>query len=162
MFFLIPKNVTSERSIALTPTLIRWWETLRAPEVAKWQQKYSVDWDATDGRNGGGPAYSVGSIDGKKWRDLMEEQKSRRSRGCGLGAGPCEGTRASQPSCGLGLGDALQLLKEDIAGAVRLFRAPEASAVRRMRGGAAPDHHGHLARGPSGVGCFYASFCRMR
>ena len=26
---------------------------MRAPEVAKWQQKYRVDWDATDGRNGG-------------------------------------------------------------------------------------------------------------
>ena len=52
MFFLL-KNVTSERPIALMPTLIRWWEALRAPEVAKWQQKYRVDWDATDGRNGG-------------------------------------------------------------------------------------------------------------
>ena len=54
MFFLIPKNVTSERPIALMPTLIRWLEeALRASEVAKWQQKYRVDWDATDGRNGG-------------------------------------------------------------------------------------------------------------
>ena len=53
MFFLIPKNVTSERTIALMPTLIRWWEALRAPEVAKWQQKYRVDWDFPDGRNGG-------------------------------------------------------------------------------------------------------------
>ena len=35
------------------PTLIRWWEALRASEVAKLQQKYRVDWDATDGRNGG-------------------------------------------------------------------------------------------------------------
>ena len=26
MFFLIPKNVTIERPIALMPTLIRWWE----------------------------------------------------------------------------------------------------------------------------------------
>ena len=52
MFFLIPKNVTSERLIALMPTLIRWWEALRAPE-AKCQQKYRVDWDALDGRNGG-------------------------------------------------------------------------------------------------------------
>ena len=43
----------SERPIALMPTLIRWSEALRAPEVAKWQQKYRVDWDATDGRNGG-------------------------------------------------------------------------------------------------------------
>ena len=36
MFFLIPKNVTSERPISLMPTLIRWWEALMAPEVAKW------------------------------------------------------------------------------------------------------------------------------
>ena len=49
MFFLIPTIVTSERPIALMPTLIRWWEA----SVAKWQQKYRVDWDATDGRNGG-------------------------------------------------------------------------------------------------------------
>ena len=51
--FLIPKNVTSERPIALMPTLIRCWEALRAFEVEKWKQKYRVDWDATDGRNGG-------------------------------------------------------------------------------------------------------------
>ena len=35
MFFLIPKNVASHRPIALMPTLIRWWEAVRAPEVAK-------------------------------------------------------------------------------------------------------------------------------
>ena len=35
LFLLIPKNVTSERPIALMPTLIRWWEALRAPEVAE-------------------------------------------------------------------------------------------------------------------------------
>ena len=51
MFILIPKSVTSERPIALM--MIRWWEVLRAPEVAKWQQKCRVAWDATDGRNGG-------------------------------------------------------------------------------------------------------------
>ena len=52
LFFLNPKNATSERPIALMPTLIRWWEALRESEVAKWQQKYRVDWDAPDGRNG--------------------------------------------------------------------------------------------------------------
>ena len=41
IFFLIPKNIMSERPIALMPTLIRWWEAVRAPE------------DATDGRHGG-------------------------------------------------------------------------------------------------------------
>ena len=35
MFFLIPKNVASQRPIALVPTLIRWWEAVRAPEEAK-------------------------------------------------------------------------------------------------------------------------------
>ena len=52
-FFLIPKNVACGRPIALMLTLIRWWEALRAPEVAKSQQKYRVAWDATDGRYGG-------------------------------------------------------------------------------------------------------------
>ena len=31
VFLLIPKNATSERPNALVPTLIRWWEALRAP-----------------------------------------------------------------------------------------------------------------------------------
>ena len=34
MFFLIPKNVTSERPIALLATLIRWWEWLPPLEVS--------------------------------------------------------------------------------------------------------------------------------
>ena len=105
-----PKNVTSERPIALVPTLIRWWEALRAPEVAKWQQKYRVDWDATDGRNGGAQR--------TVWEVLMEMErlewkgKSTRSRSCGLGPRPGEGIRASQPSSGLGLGDAFQLSRK--------------------------------------------------
>ena len=58
------KDVTSERPIAVMPTLIRLWEASRAPEVAKWQQKYRVDWDATDGRNGGAQQTA--------WEILME------------------------------------------------------------------------------------------
>ena len=34
----------------------------------------------------------------------------------------------------------------DLAGVVWIFRAPEASAVRGMWSGAAPDHHGCPAR----------------
>ena len=34
-FFSLPKNVTSERPIALVLTMIRWCEALRAPVVAK-------------------------------------------------------------------------------------------------------------------------------
>ena len=119
------------------PTLIRWWEALRAPEVAKWQQKCRVDWDATDGRNGGAQR--------TVWEVLMELERyygraEAEDRGAVALVLDLAKARASQPSCRLGLGDALQLPKEDIAGAVWLFRAPEASAVRRMRGGAAPDH----------------------
>ena len=144
-FFLIPKNVTSERPLALMPTLIRWWEALRAPDVAKWLQKYRVHLGCYRRANWRSSAQSV-------WEVFMEMKrfngraKSRRKRTVALVAGPCEGIRASQPTDGLGLGDALQLPKEDVAGAVWSFQAPEASAVRRLRGGAAPDHHGHLAR----------------
>ena len=50
---LIPKNVTSERPTALLPTVIRWWEAVRASEVMEWQQRCRIEWDAIDGRNGG-------------------------------------------------------------------------------------------------------------
>ena len=46
---------------------------------------------------------------------------------------------------GLGLGDAFQFPKKDLASALRLLRAPEGT-VRRMCGRAAADHHGHPAR----------------
>ena len=67
MFFLTPKNVTSARPIALVPTMIRWWEALRAPEVAKCQQTCPVEWDATDGRNGG--------AERTVWEALLEMQR---------------------------------------------------------------------------------------
>ena len=34
----------------LLPTLIRWWEWLRAFEVTTWQERHRVGWDAIDGR----------------------------------------------------------------------------------------------------------------
>ena len=37
------KNVTSERPTALMPTLIRWWEAVRASEVMKWQQRSRIE-----------------------------------------------------------------------------------------------------------------------
>ena len=42
-----------------------------------------------------------------------------------------------ESSSGLGLSDALQFPKEDIKGAMRVLRAPEASAVWWLCGGAA-------------------------
>ena len=104
------------------PTLIRWWEALRAPEVAKWQQKYRVDWDATRWPKWRSLADSLGNFDGN---GVIQISSGRRRFGS----------------------DALhQLPKEDLAGALWALRAPEASALRRMFGRAAPDHHGHLAR----------------
>ena len=97
MFFLIPKNVTSERPTALMPTLIRWWEALRAPEVAKWQ-KHHVHRDATDGRNGG--AQQTVEMEGAQqtvWEILMEmerfkrQSKRRGSRSFSLFSGSGEG-----------------------------------------------------------------------
>ena len=46
------------------PTLIRW---LRAPQVAKWPEKYRVEWDAADGRNGGAQR--------TVWEVLMEMER---------------------------------------------------------------------------------------
>ena len=51
----------------------------------------------------------------------MGRQKQKIKELCGLGPRPGEGIRASQPSCGLGLGDAFQLPREDLEGAVQLL-----------------------------------------
>ena len=69
IFFLIPKNVTSERPLALVPTMIRWWEDLRVPEVSKRQKKYRIEWEATDGRNGG--------AERTVWEILLEMERFR-------------------------------------------------------------------------------------
>ena len=45
----------------------------RAPEVAKWQQKYRVDWGATDGRNGGAQQ--------TVWEMLMEMERFKYRSG---------------------------------------------------------------------------------
>ena len=81
------------------------------------------------------------------------EELSRQS-------GKCDGLRAGQSPCGVGLGDAVQLPKEDIAGAMRVLRAPLATAVRRMCGGTATDHHGHPARVQ--VELFASAYCVAR
>ena len=60
------------------------------------------------------------------------ESKGRRSRSVGFGFGLGEGFRACQLPCGQGVGDLLQLHKEDLAGALRVFRTPDEGAVRRM------------------------------
>ena len=61
IFFLMPKNCAhaNVHSLVGSPE--------RAPVVAKWQQKYLIDWDATDGRNGG--------VQQTVWEILLETLK---------------------------------------------------------------------------------------
>ena len=63
--FLIPKNVTSERSIALLPTLIRWWEWLRCQDGRKGIVLGGTP--LTDGRNGG--------AEPSVWETLLEMER---------------------------------------------------------------------------------------
>ena len=77
---------------------------------------------------------------------IQWKSKGRRSRSRGVGPRLGEGLRASQPLCGLGLVDTLQFPKEDLVGALWLFRAPEEGAVRRMCGRTVANLHGHIAR----------------
>ena len=141
MIFMIPKKFTSERPLALMPTLIRWWEALRAPGVTKWQQKCRMDWDATDGRNGGAQQ-TVLEI-------LME---------MGRFHGKAKEEHQGAVALVLHLAKAFELVSFLVVWVwATHFSFPrmilrvlcghfEARTVRRMPGGAAPDHVGHLTR----------------
>ena len=63
-----------------------------------------------------------------RWKDLMGKRRKKIKDQC-LGCGPGEDFSENQSPCGLGLGNADQLPKEDLAGAGWVFWAPEASAV---------------------------------
>ena len=84
---------------------------------------------------------------------MQEKRAGNRS----LGRRPVEGLRAGQSPSGLGFGDAFQFSQEDFADVVRVLRAQEAGAVRMMRGGAAPDCHGHSSR--VRVELFASAYC---
>ena len=51
-------------------------------------------------------------------RRFKYQAGEKRSRSDSFGLGPDEDLRAGQSSCGVGLGDALQLRKEDFDGAL--------------------------------------------
>ena len=63
----IPKTVTSEMTIVLLPTMIRWWEWLRAPTVQGRKKRSREKRDATEGYNGGAA--------GQVWEALLEMDK---------------------------------------------------------------------------------------
>ena len=134
MFFLIPKNVPNERPIALVLTMIRWWEALRAPEVAEWPQQYRIGWDATDGPNGAAERTVWETLqEMERFNDHAGERSSSGSPGLRLG----ESFRAGQSSSGLGVGDAFQIFHEDFAGATRALSSTSGEVgskdVRRIR-----------------------------
>ena len=49
------------------------WEDLRAPEVAKWQHKNRIEWDVTDGRNGGSSTHCMRDLAGDGKIELQSE-----------------------------------------------------------------------------------------
>ena len=137
MLFLIPNNVTSERPIALLPTLIRWWEGLRVTRGVRWQERHRVGWENTDGRNGG--------AERTVWETLLEMERFDNRAG-----------EKDQGAITLVL-DLVKAFERVSLPAVwawathlniprkiwRVLRAAEARSVRREGGGVAPDHHGH-------------------
>ena len=158
MFFLIPKNVTSERPIALMPTLIRWWEALRALEVAKWQQKYRVDWDATDGRNGGAQR-SV-------WEVLMEMERfsgKQKEEDQGAVALVLDLARPSSVPASLWSGPGRRISASQGKSCGCCAATLEHQWRVQFEGCAAEPLQTVTAilQGPSGVACFYVWCCRM-
>ena len=135
------RRTTSERPIAPMPRLIRWGSC--ESTISGNKSIELSDLDATDGRNGGGQR--------TVWGTLMEMErfngraKAEDQREVALILDLAKAFECVSLLRGLGLGDTLELPKEDLAGALRIFRAPVASAVWRMCGRAAPDHHGHSA-----------------
>ena len=94
--------------------------------MAKWQHKYCIE-DATDGRNGGAER-TVRKI-------LLEKERFRYQAGekdQGAVALVLDMAtafeRVSLPVV-LGLGDTFPISQKDIAGAVRVLRAPAACSV---------------------------------
>ena len=140
VLFLIPKNVTSERPIALMPTLIRWWEALRAQEVTKWQLKYRSEWDATHGR--------YGAAQQTVWEILLEMDRfygKAKEEDQGASALVLDLAKAfERVSLHVVWGNALP--KEDLASAVRYSEHQRRVQFEGCAARAAHDHHGYPAR----------------
>ena len=137
--------------------MIRRWEALRAPEVAKWQKKYRVEW----GRHGlskrRSSTKSMGNI-GWRWRVSMVEQRRKLK----VRSPWCWTWHVSGSPSGVGLGNALQLPEEDLAwcraGGSSTRGVYSSKDVRRSR--SRPSRPS--CQDPSGVVCFCVLFCKMR
>ena len=126
VFSVIPKHVTSERPIALLPTVIRGWEALRDPEVATWQREYRFEWDATGWRCGGAERtvwetfLEMGTFNshaGERDQEAVAVVLDLAKAFAGLSSG-----------C-VGLGGAFQFSQEDLAIVMRVLRLQTITAV---------------------------------
>ena len=125
---------------------------MRAPEVAKWQRKYRVDVTLQMVRNGGAQQ-TVWEILNGNGEDFMAKPIKRiKERWLWFWTWREAFERVSLRFF-VGVGDALQLPEEDLAGAVWVLRVPGASAVRRMCGRAAHRPSRLSCQCPSGVVC---------
>ena len=112
--------------------------------MAKWQQRYRIDWDANDGRNGGAQ---------RTFCEILSEMERFKSR--------AEEEDLGAVALVLDLAKAFERVSLLVMWAwathfsfpskilrvlCRYFEHQRPSAVRRMCGGTAPDHHGHLVR----------------
>ena len=107
---------------ALCPTLIRWWEWLRAPELSRWQERHRVGWDTTGGRDGGAQR--------TVWKTLLEMERLDYRVGDMDHTVVLDLARTCQsPSC-VGVDDALQQSHQnDFASAVWPLQAPAEGTV---------------------------------
>ena len=76
LFLLIPKSTTSERPIALLPTLIRWWESLTAPAVVECKGRHNVTWDGCSKYCGIAETVGWETLLEMETLDLQESQNS--------------------------------------------------------------------------------------
>ena len=128
--------------------------------MAKWQQKYRVDWDATDGRNGGAQR-TVCEV-------LMEMERfygRAKAEDRGAVAMVQDHAKAFERVSLLVVWawtTHISFPRKILRVLCGYFEHQRPRAVRSMRVGVSPDRHGHLARVQVEFVCFYALFCRMR
>ena len=141
MFFLIPKNVPNERPIALVLTMIRWWEALRAPEVAEWQQQYRIGWDATDGPNGAAERTVWGTL--QEMERFNDHAGERDQAAVALVSDLAKAFDQVSLPVVWAWATHFKISMKTLRVLRGHFRAPAERSVRRMCGGSAPDHHCH-------------------
>ena len=131
MFFLTPRNVTSERQIALM--LIGTLQMAEMEELSAQCGKYCWDTERFKYRAGDEDLGAVALV-----QDLMKVFEP-------VG-----------PPCGVGLGS-----KKDLAGAVRVLRAPEGGFSSKDAWQSRSRPSLPSCQGQSGVACFYVLCYRM-